>query len=313
MKNFALILFLLNICFVLPASSARNDAGKDQGDIYIPHNTVAAMQQKEDLSRATAQKAHYYSQKHGKTSKYSSRHKQSKDSSTASPLQKKFRQAPIDQILAKQHYPRPVIEQYKNDITRAYTVLPGDIKVILQNELTAINAENERMQQIRQHWNTQSAVYKFINYQLNTQIATEITSSRKHFQRREKIFKDFFAKAPANKPIYILESTNPLFWLYNTNPQIAQYSFKQNIHYISVFDHDYNHLFTYHRMHINANRNRRILAVQTGDAYIDNKFQRLFDDYGKDLGRISLGLDITNQNLLNQIETMQNDYISETY
>ena len=313
MKNCLLILFLLNICCVLPAFSSRiNSDTRDEG-IYIPQNAVTAMQQKEDLAKSVAQKARYYSQEHGRVADNNTQNSTQKENTPALLPQKKFPQAPIDAILKKQRYPLYMTEEYKKSITRTYAVMPNDLKTILQNELNTITAENERMQQIRQHWDNQSPVYQFINYQLNTQIANEISSSRKHFQRREQVFIDFFSKAKTDKPVYIIEATNPLFWLLSTNPQISQYSFQKNIYYISIFDHSYNHLFTYHRMHVNANRNRRILATDSGNANINNKFQKLFDDYGNDLKRIGLGLDVTNRTLSEQVKTMQNGYITETY
>ena len=310
MKKFIFTLFVLNICFVATAFSARNRSGKGDEGIYIPQDTLAMMQQKENLSASAAKQAHYHEQIRGKLPDNTISLPQRRISS---PPKKKYPPAPIADILAKQHYPQDWLEKYKKNITHSYAIYPNELKVILQKELNTINAENNRMYQIQSNWNNQSPAYKFVNYQINTQIANEISSSRKHFQKREKVFTEFFAKAPTDKPAYIIESTHPLFWLLGTNPQITQYAYRQNIYYISIFDNSYNHLFTYHRMHINANRDRRILASPTGNTEIDNKFQVLFDNYGNDLQKIGLGLDVTNPTLLQQVETMQKGNITETY
>ena len=81
-------------------------------------------------------------------------------------------------------------------------------------------------------------------------------------------------------------------------------------YFISIFDYEHNHVFSYRRTHVDSNQNRRILAAPSGNKEIDEDYQKLFDDYRADLRRIGYGLDITNPTLLRQIGEMKNRVIT---
>ncbi len=251
---------------------------------------------------------------------------------------RKFREAPVEAILAKQPLSQKQLEHYKKNIIRSFTLLPKDLHDILQKELREINAETERMQQIKTGWKQQPSAYKFVNYQLRPQINKGISRSRDIYRRRKQAFDNLLKNAPADKYISVIESTEPyLYMLYdvmqatrNKSPNIKYAAMKfirqaeppsesifsnepTSDYYISIFDHEYNNIFSYQRQHVDSNQNRRILAAPSGNKEVDNNYQKLFDDYRADLRRIGYGLDITNPNLLRQIGEMKNQVITLEY
>ncbi len=248
------------------------------------------------------------------------------------PVSKNFRQAPIDAILAKQPLPKKRLEHYKKRIIRSFALLPKDLKAILQKELRSIDHETKRMQQVKAEWERQTSVYKFANYQLIPQIDRGIITSRKNYKQRKRVFANLLKNAPADKYISVIESTDGLFsTIHNVTQSAPDTSpkMKENIakfvgvrvpalessrnYYISIFDHNHNHVFSYRRMHVDSNQKRRIMAAQSGNKEIDKSFQKLFDDYRSDLRRIGYGLDITNPTLLRQIGEMKNQVLTTEF
>ena len=229
--------------------------------------------------------------------------------------------APVDEILQKQPITPTAKKQYKDSILTSYYLTPGELKKILQAETASINADTKRMIVLKNSWQNKSPAFKFVNFRLNEQISTEITLTNKNYKNRKAKFDVLLQKTPADKRIPIIEATNPLFWHKTVNEnhrnllsyRVRQAQTSQDLHYVSVFTPDYRHAFTYHRKHINPNRNRRLPAAKSGNPKIDNIYQAMFDGYISDLGRISAGLDITNQVLLRQISEMQNQTVSESY
>ena len=237
------------------------------------------------------------------------------------PEKMKTRPAPIDAILEKSGLNETTKKEYKNSILTSYYLWPRELRQILQKETDSINSDIKRMIALKNNWNKQSAAFKLANYKLNDQISTEMAQTSINYKKRREKFLQILKTAPALKRISVIEATNPLFWHISTrklNKFTQPYHIKGNrvsqpLHYVSVFDHEYNHVFSYHRKHINHSKNRRIIAARSKNPKIDSIYQPLFDSYLKDLGRISSGLDITNPLLLKQIGEMQNKIVSESY
>lgn len=245
------------------------------------------------------------------------------------PGSQNMRQAPVDAILAKQPLPKNRLEHYKKSIIRSFALLPKDLKAVLQKELRSIDYETKSMQQIKAGWERQTSVYKFANYQLIGQIDRGIIASRKNYKQRKQVFANLLKNAPGDQYISVIESTDDLFnnihhvtqSAPNASPKMKDTIVKfvgghvpasdsTRSYYISIFDHEYNHVFSYRRTHVDSNQNRRILAAKSGNKEIDKYFQSLFDDYRADLRRIGYGLDITNPTLLRQIGEMKNRVIT---
>ncbi|MBR1825733.1 MAG: hypothetical protein IJ770_04010 [Alphaproteobacteria bacterium] len=231
----------------------------------------------------------------------------------------KYPPAPIDKIMAKQRGSKTEIQQYTASIVHSYTLYPEELNEILQNEYQTLNLETRRMQQIRKNWNSTSFAYRFLNYKLNEQISQEITQTRKKFAARKQKFADFIKKAPQNRKIYIIESTDPLFFYSSISDKVSkarksgiQMSFSQHgIHYLSLFDKDYRHIFTYHRQHVDMLENRRFMIEKTRNKQVNHSYQKIFDDYLTDLKKIGSGVDMTNRTMLRQISEMKDEYRSE--
>ena len=227
--------------------------------------------------------------------------------------------APVDKILEKQALPPQTIREYQASVINSYVLLPQQLDEILQNEYQKINAETIRMQKIKQYWNSAPAEYRLLNYMLNEQISTTMSQSRKRYQKRKNIFSEFVQKAPKNKSIYLIEATNPCFFyqtIRETNADQIKHGLSMSfsshgIHYVSLFDSQYRHIFTYHRQHVNMIKNRQFNVAKTRNVRVNNSFQKLFDDYIIDLQRIGAGLDITNSELLRQLGEMKNRVRSE--
>jgi len=245
------------------------------------------------------------------------------------PGSQNMREAPIDAILAKQPLPKKRLEHYKKHIIRSFALLPKDLNTILQKELRNIDSETKRMQQIKVGWKQQTFAYKLANYQLIPQINSGINASRKNYKKRKEIFAGLLKNAPADKYISVIESTDDLFdSIHRTTQSIPNASPKMKdtmvrflgsnmpsiektgFYFISIFDYEHNHVFSYRRTHVDSNQNRRILAAPSGNKKIDEDYQKLFDDYRADLRRIGYGLDITNPTLLRQIGEMKNQVIT---
>ncbi len=316
-----MVLFFLFSLFFIPFKVADSaNRNKSTADFYIPQSAVSKMNQAEKLPTLNPQipalNQPVTTPNAGVISPPTYRPMSGSVNAAKQP-KTSFRKAPIDDILAKQPFPKPALEKYKKHIVRSYYLLPKDLKTLLRKETKSINDETRRIQQIRAGWKTQSPAYKFINYQLNEQINNDIINSRKKYQKRRQAFEDFFKTAPKNKYVSVIESTDRLFWmrtLAETNVLFSYYvQSNHELYFISVFDHEHRHVFTYHRLHVDANRNRRIVATDSGNPEANRRFQKLFNDYSTDLRRIGTGLDIVNPELLRQIGEMQNRYITESY
>lgn len=230
-----------------------------------------------------------------------------------------LRPAPIDKILKNYSFDKATKQEYKNSILASYYLSPSELKQILQAEAENINADTKRMIAIKNSWASRSTAFKIANYKLNDQISTEMSQTTKNYKKRKQKFDDLLKKSRGR--IAIIEATDPLFWNISTqrsSKSIRPYRIKmqktsQPLHFVSVFDDELKHVFSYHRKHINPSKNRSIAAAQSGNPKIDKIYQPLFDSYLADLGRISSGLDINNPILLRQIGEMQNKVVSESY
>ena len=329
--------FLFFLCglFLVPSSPVES---KTSAEFYMPQQALSAMRQTEKVPelRKPLPNRHIADESH---SVGNSRPRQyvAPKRQKAQP-QKKYPEAPIDNILAKQDITPKSRAKYKKHIVRSFYLLPQELNALLQKEFQGIDAETRRMQQIKAQWSKQTSVYKLANYQLTNQIDRGIAKSRQEYLKRKKLFGDLLKKAPSNRYISMIESTDSLFSkIYSMTSTMNQHSvatnreidtrqlssfFDNNIlllhessryNYVSVFDHKYNHVFSYERIHIEANRNRRIRAFPSKDPQIDAMFQTLFDGYRADLKRIGYGLDITNPTLLRQLAAMQNQVIKKEY
>ncbi len=228
--------------------------------------------------------------------------------------------APIEKILKKQTWREKDLEKYQANITRSYSLSSEQLKKMLDAEYAKINSETKRMQKIKQNWHTLSYAYQFANYKLNEQISEEITQSRKQFAKRKAHFNVLLKNTPATEKIYLIESTDPLFFYQsirgsssNTKGKYIQIKHSAYpVYYISVFNHKYQHLFTYQRQHVDMLQKRRIVTfLKTKNERVNRSFQKLFDDYLVDLKRIGAGLDITNRDMLTKLNDMQDEYRSE--
>lgn len=236
----------------------------------------------------------------------------------------RYEAAPIERILQKQTpFAKAKLAEYKNDIVRSYTLSPYDLQVILQSEYSTINKETLQMEEILKYLKTASPAYRLANFRIDRQISQDMVKNRKRYGKLKQKFAEIIDNEPKNKNIYIIEAKNNLFWLHyglsgqwqnNWQGYTHGYQFK-NIAYISIFNHEYSHLFSYYRQHLNMLENRRIYAPdRTANFYIEpdtvQLYQQLFDSYISDLNRIGKGLDINNHLLLRQINEMQDKTIS---
>lgn len=231
-----------------------------------------------------------------------------------------FTPAPVDRILKAQNENAAKIQEYKKNILNSYTMRPDQLNTLLESEYAEINRETERMQKIKKNWKSLPYAYRYTNYKLNEQISEEITQSRKKFINRKKRFNDLISNSPKNKPIYIIESTDPLFFYatIRANPnnkatnRLRMTFSSHGIHYLSVFDNNYEHLFTYNRQHVDMLQQRRIISpTRTKNERVNRAFQKLFDDYLVDMKRIGSGLDINNNALFAKLNDMRDENRSE--
>lgn len=235
-----------------------------------------------------------------------------------------YNAAPIDNILQKQTpFSKIKINEYKSDILSSYALFPTDLQILLQSEYDTINKETLRMEAVLQYLKNASPAYRLANFQINRQISQDMVENRKHYKKLKQKFAEIMENSPKNQNIYIIKAKNDLFWKhyelskqwkYNWKGYTQGYHFK-NVTYISVFNHEYTHLFSYYRQHLNMLKDRRIFAPdKTAAFYIEPNivhiYQQLFDDYLNDLNRIGKGLDINNPHLLRQLNEMQDKTIS---
>ncbi len=231
----------------------------------------------------------------------------------------KYPPAPITKILAKQIINPSQAAKYMQAVIRSYTLLPKELNQILQAEYQSVNRETARMHQIKQGWRQTPPEYRLLNYKLNEQISAQSTQSRKKYAARKQRFTEFIKNAPQNRPVYVIESTNPLFFFLTVRQNsksehksgITMKFSNHGIRYLSLFDADYKHIFTYHRQHVDMLENRRFIVYKTRNPRVNNSYQQLFDDYLTDLKKIGAGTDMTNRTLLRQISEMKNEYRSE--
>lgn len=329
MKKYIFALFiLLVLSAALTAKAQTAGRVRKQPNFFVPEKTLQQTHKAEKLPTAQQMLQHAQRSAELDDSDNSLYSESASTTLSAQPYQPqqprkkmKTQSAPIDDILKKQPIGEYSKEQYKKNILTSYYLLPRELKEILQKEADSINADTKRMIAIKNNWKTQSPAFKFANYRLNAQISAEMTQTVKNFKNRKKKFDELLKKAPPGKRIAIIEATDPIFWHISNqknNKSISSYNVtgqkvSQPLHYVSVFDHNFDHLFSYHRKHINLSKNRRIAASQSGNPKIDKIYQNLFDSYLADLGRISSGLDINNPILLRQIGEMQNKTVSESY
>ena len=324
-----LLLFLLGAGFTAGAQTVKHK--QKQPDFFVPEKTIQQAHTSEKLPTAQQmlqQGQRMYTDDNSENSFYpeaasaGSFVATQRTSNQGLKSQKmKIKPAPIDEILKKSRLDEASKTEYKKSILASYYLQPRELKQILQKEAESINADTKRMIALRNNWNKQSVAFRLANYKLNDQISTEMALTSKNYKKRKEKFAQLLKKAPAVKRISVIEATDPLFWHISTqrlNKFTHAYHVKgqqvsQPLHYVSVFDHEYNHVFSYHRKHINPSKNRRIIAARSGNPKIDKIYQPIFDGYLKDLGRISSGLDITNPILLRQIGEMQNKIVSESY
>ena len=227
--------------------------------------------------------------------------------------------APIDKILESNIHSVDKAQKYKESIVHSYTLYPKQLKQLLQDEYQKVNSETLRMQNIKASWPQMPYAYRLVNYQLMKQISTEITQSRRRYLARKKRFEDLIRNTPSRDFIYVIEATNPFFLfraLTATSKQQKSSVLKlshsiHGIYYLSLFDNNYKHIFTYHRQHINMIKNKHFTVPKTNNERVNRSYQKIFDDYIDDLSRIGAGLDINNRNLLNQINDMKDEYRSE--
>lgn len=228
--------------------------------------------------------------------------------------------APIDKILQKQIVNKDKLAKYRHSIVNSYKLQPKQLQNLLDAEYDEINRDTKRMQNIKKNWKSFPYAYHFANYMLNAQISEEITRSRKKFINRKKRFEEILKNTPKGQPIYIIEANDPLFFIEtirkNPNNKVARTIkmtyMARELNYISVFDSEYKHLFTYHRQHIDMLQNRRIVtSLNTKNKEVNRSYQVLFDDYLADMKRIGAGLDINNPRMFREIEQMQNAFRSK--
>lgn len=239
--------------------------------------------------------------------------------SNVSSAAEKYQAAPIDKILQKNFFSGEKAQKYAAGIVNSYTLYPQQLNDILQQEYQTINAETLRMQKIKQQWSQMPAVYRMANYKLTEQISTDIAQSRKKYLGRKNKFAEFIKQAPRSRQVYIIESTDPSFFFISmkNNSDFRQKSgfylssSAHGIHYLSLFDNEYNHVFTYHRQHVNMIKNRRFVVANTRNQRVNREYQQIFDDYITDLQRIGSGLDINSRLLLQKLSEMKNEYRSE--
>ena len=250
------------------------------------------------------------------------------NNSLSSSFNIQYKKAPIGNILKKQS---SISETDKSNYIRAivnsFTLYPSDLDKLLQSELNTINQETIRMQDIVQNLNSSSWAYQLANFELKRQISQDMVKNREHYKKIKQKFTEIINKTPKNQHLYIIEAKNPLFWknfeivkLMTAKSIFGSISWKGSNHFkdvsfITIFNSDYKHLFSYYRQHLNMLKQKKITAPERVGKYRIgqreiNIYQNLLNGYLTDLNRIGKGLDITNPQLLRQLNEMQNHKIS---
>lgn len=227
----------------------------------------------------------------------------------------------IDPLLQEQFMSETNQAEYQKNILWSRSLYPKDLLALLRREFSSVDNETQRRQKIVRYFAKESSAYKFANYRILNQIREQSERSDRIYTAVRKKYNDFLKKAPPQQKIYLISATNSYFF----KKQIAQKLSEQNrqiswwlhghpnrIHYLSLFDNEYHHILTYPQMHVDMNRQRRIIAAQPSkEKHISQQtyqiYQNLFDQYLHDLNRIGKGLDIINPDLLTELADMKNE------
>ena len=251
-------------------------------------------------------------------------------SNTFSPssFRMQYKKAPIDDILKKQlTLSKSDKARYKQSIVKSFTLYPNDLNNLLQKELDIVNQETVRMQNIVQNLKRSSWAYQLANFELKRQISQDMVKNREHYKKIKQKFTKIINDTPEDQPVYIVEAKNQLFWqTYEVIKIVTEKKLFGSFHwqgsnhfkdvtFISIFDSNCKHLFSYYRQHLNMLKQKKITAPQqVGKLKIGqrevNIYQNLLNGYLTDLNRIGKGLDITNPQLLRQLNEMQNRQLS---
>ena len=312
MKKY-LIIILIALLFTPFALAQTVKRSTKTPDFFVPRNVMKNQTEAEKLSSVAPVNAK------GGLGRVSSRITQSVP---------QFKKAPVADILKNQSaISKNDKLNYLKTIVNSFTLYPRDLSQLLQSEFDTVNQETIRMKGIMQTLRSSSWAYRLANFKLEQQISQDMVKNRKHYKKIKQKFTEIIKETPPNTPLYIIEAKNPLFWknfeiiklmeaksIFGTIYWKGSNHFK-DVSYITIFNSNYEHLFSYYRQHLNMLKQKKITAPdQIGKYRIGqreiNIYQQLFNNYLTDLNRIGKGLDITNPQLLRQLNEMQNRQIS---
>ena len=204
--------------------------------------------------------------------------------------------APINEIAKINHLP----QDYTRSIIKSFTLSKTQLSNLLQDEFSRINQNTGQLRRILEQWPNQSNAYKLANYLIKDQSSREITKSRQQMKEIKQNYQKVLNAAKNNDKIYIIEATNTLLFKQFKNSGIR--GNWKNVTYISVFDNEKKHIFTYNRLHQDMLEDKQIPHINQPEYEI---YYQSFDDYLSDLKRIGQGLDVRNPTLLQQIGEME--------
>ena len=204
--------------------------------------------------------------------------------------------APIDEIAKVNH----LSEAYISSIIKSFTLTESQLTRLLKDEFDRINDNTAQLHQIVKQWPNQSKAYHLANYMIKDQSGQEMIKSRQQMKDIKDKYQQLLSSAGGGK-IYIIEAKNPSLYLLTSNVNAIR-GHIDKISYISVFDNNKKHVFSYNRLHQDMLEDKQIPKIGRPEYEI---YYQSFDEYLSDLRRIGQGLDVKNPTLLRQIGEME--------
>lgn len=206
-----------------------------------------------------------------------------------------IKQAPVDEIAKANHLTDAYIKSIKN----SFALSKAQLNTLLQDEFARINNNTAQLHQIINQWPQQSKAYQLANYMIKDQSSQEITQSRRQMKETKDNYQKLLAETEENDKVYIIEAQNPDLYLQQHGSIKGHW---KKVTYISVFNNEKKHIFTYNRLHQDMLEDKQIPKIRQHEYEF---FYQSFDNYLTDLRRIGQGLDVQNPTLLKQMSEME--------
>ena len=289
MKKILIIYWIIIFAWILLAFSAVA-ANAKKPSFFVPEGSFTASEEKPKISAVINRHAGLAASRNTKST-HSTPYKR-----LFNARKMNIEAAPIDEI-AKVNHLSPT---YVNSIIKSFTLTETQLTKLLKDEFERINNDTTQIHQIVRQWPNQSKAYHLANYMIKDQSGQEMIKSRQQIKDIKNKYQQLLASAGGGGRIYIIEAKDPLLYLSTVSFGVKGHL--ENITYISVFDNQKKHVFSYNRLHQDMLKDKQIPKIQQYEYEI---YYQSFDDYLTDLKRIGQGLDVTNPTLLQQIGEME--------